>query len=138
MKNYHSISAYIPELHKRQSMRLKGYDYAKSGLYFITINCFDKNLFFGEIKNGEMNLNDAGEIANKCWLEIPNHFPKVVLHEYVIMPNHIHGIIEIDNNEIKKNQKPSRVHFVLKSALVFYMFLYTLGYNQRITLVRQQ
>ena len=50
---------------------------------------------FGNIANGEMMLNDAGKIANECWLEIPNHFPNVFLHEFVVMPNHIHGIVEL-------------------------------------------
>jgi putative transposase len=50
---------------------------------------------FGEIIDGKMILNDAGKIANKCWLEIPEHFPNVVLHEHIIMPNHVHGIIEL-------------------------------------------
>ena len=45
-----------------------------------------------------MVLNDAGKIANDCWLQIPNHFPNAILHEYIIMPNHIHGIIELDNS----------------------------------------
>jgi len=50
---------------------------------------------FGEIKNGELVLNEAGKFANECWIEIPNHFPNAVLHEYIIMPNHVHGIIEL-------------------------------------------
>jgi REP element-mobilizing transposase RayT len=52
---------------------------------------------FGEIIDKEMILNDAGKIANECWLKIPEHFPDAVLHEHVIMPNHVHGIIELAN-----------------------------------------
>ena len=84
---------YNPNIHHRKSIRLKGYDYTQAGLYFITICCQNRECLFGNIINGEMILNDAGNIANECWLAIPNHFPNVVLHEFVIMPNHIHGII---------------------------------------------
>ena len=86
---------YNPKIHHRKSIRKKGYDYAQKGLYFITINCYRRACLFGEIHQGKMILNEAGNIAQTCWLEIPQHFPNVVLHEFVIMPNHVHGIIEI-------------------------------------------
>lgn len=98
------MNKYNPEIHNRRSIRLKGYDYSQSGLYFITMCCHKRVCLFGEIvidpKNQlpKMVLNDAGKIANKCWMEIPKHFPNVILHEYVIMPNHVHGIIEITQN----------------------------------------
>lgn len=88
------MSKYNPHIHHRRSIRLKGYDYSQAGLYFITICVQNRACLFGEIINGEMILNDAGKIANQCWLEIPNHFPDTILHEHIIMPNHIHGIIE--------------------------------------------
>jgi len=90
---------YNPNIHHRRSIRLKGYDYSQSGLYFITICCHDNLCRFGRIENGEMILNETGKIAIQCWLEIPQHFPNVILHVYVIMPNHIHGIIEIIEND---------------------------------------
>jgi putative transposase len=83
------------EIHNRQSTRLKGYDYSKAGLYFITICIKERNCIFGKIVDEVMILSDAGEIANEYWLVIPKHFPNAKLHEYVIMPNHIHGIIEL-------------------------------------------
>lgn len=89
------MAAYNPAIHHRKSIRLKGYDYAQEGFYFITICCQDRAQLFGEIMNGEMILNECGEIADNCWLEIPNHFPNVELYEHIIMPNHVHGIIEI-------------------------------------------
>lgn len=79
----------------RQSLRLRGYDYSKEGLYFITICCQDRIHRFGKIVNGVMILNDAGKQAEICWMAIPEHFTNVVLHDFVIMPNHIHGIVEI-------------------------------------------
>ena len=69
-------SKYNPDIHHRKSIRLKGYDYSQAGLYFITICCQDRIWRFGEIvavenSQPKMILNDAGIIANDCWLEIP-------------------------------------------------------------------
>jgi len=89
------MDKYNPHIHNRKSIRLQGYDYSQAGLYFITICCQNRVCLFGEIDNGEMVLNDAGKHAQQCWLEIPKHFPNTTLHEYITMPNHIHGIIEI-------------------------------------------
>ncbi len=90
--------SYNPLLHKRQSTRLKGFDYGSEALYFITICSNDRIHLFGEITDEEMNLNDCGKMALQCWMEIPHHFPHTRLHEFIIMPNHIHGIIEIVEN----------------------------------------
>lgn len=79
----------------RSSIRLKNYDYSKNGLYFITICTQNRINLFGKITNDVMQLNNAGENANKCWKNIPKHYPSVKLHEFVTMPNHIHGILEI-------------------------------------------
>ena len=100
------MTRYNPNTHHRKSIRLKGYDYSQSGLYFVTICCYNKECMFGEIKNEQMYLNLAGKVAEKCWLDIPAHFPHVILHEHVIMPNHIHGIIELDTSVIAKNHLP--------------------------------
>jgi putative transposase len=88
---------YNPHIHHRKSIRLKGYDYARAGLYFITICCHERERLFGEVVNGRMELNAAGKTADECWKEIPAHFPHVILHEHIIMPNHVHGIIELQN-----------------------------------------
>jgi len=80
----------------RKSYRLKGYDYGQEGLYFITICAHERNCIFGQInEKGELLLNELGAWAFECWKQIPSYFPNVVLHEFVIMPNHIHGIPEI-------------------------------------------
>jgi len=92
--------SYNPDIHNRQSIRLKGYDYSQAGLYFITICCQDRVCRFGCIENGKMMLNDAGKIAETCWFEIPQHFPNAILHEYVVMPNHIHGIVELKSDNV--------------------------------------
>ncbi len=86
---------YNPSFHHRRSIRLKGYDYSQPGLYFITICAKNRAHLFGEIVDGVMVLNAAGEIAKKYLLEIQEHFPHTKLHQFVVMPNHIHFIIEI-------------------------------------------
>jgi len=85
---------YDPNIHHRKSIRLKGYDYSQAGMYFITLCVQDKLCLFGEVVNGEMVLNDAGRVANACWLNIPEHFPNAILYEHIVMPNYVHGIIE--------------------------------------------
>ncbi|MBN8707330.1 MAG: hypothetical protein J0L62_15770 [Bacteroidetes bacterium] len=84
-----------PNYHHRRSIRLKGYDYSMEGLYFVTLCTHKKLCVFGEIAENQMVLNDAGKIANDYWLEIPVHFPNAILHEHIIMPNHVHGIVEL-------------------------------------------
>ena len=79
----------------RRSIRLKGYDYTQPGAYFITICTHQRHHLFGEVVDGKMQLNALGEIARQCWLAIPDHFPHTALDEFVIMPNHVHGIIWI-------------------------------------------
>ena len=97
---------YNPEKHHRKSIRLKNYDYSKPGIYFVTICTKNREFLFGEIVNGVIVLNDAGKIAQQCWLEIPEHFPCVSLDKFVIMPNHIHGIIIINHVAGVQNIEP--------------------------------
>ena len=82
----------------RRSIRLTGYDYTQNGNYFLTICTRNRECLFGEVHDGRMYLSNYGRIVNECWQKIPDHFPQIVLHEYVIMPNHVHGIIEMQNN----------------------------------------
>lgn len=87
----------INGLPKRKQLRLKGYDYSQNGYYFVTICTESKGNVLGEIKDNQMALNDAGDMVSKWWVELKHKFPTTVLWEYVVMPNHIHGIIEIKN-----------------------------------------
>lgn len=84
-----------PENHQRKSIRLKGHDYSQEGLYFITICCKNRECFFGKIENDKMLLNEIGRIAFVYWASIPEHYSQSKLHEFIVMPNHIHGIIEL-------------------------------------------
>lgn len=81
--------------HQRKSVRIKEYDYTQAGAYFVTIVTYQRDSLFGDIDDGEMTLNAFGAIADECWRAIPDHFPFVELGAYVIMPNHVHGIIII-------------------------------------------
>ena len=89
---------YNPLIHHRRSIRLKGYDYSQAGLYFITLCCHNKESLFGKIINGEMELSDAGKIAGNEWVNTLKLRSNVELDEFVIMPNHMHGIIIINDN----------------------------------------
>ncbi len=88
---------YDPNRHHRRSIRLKGYDYSQAGAYFITICTQDRACLFGKVVNGEMRLNDAGRMVLAEWNMLPERFPHVVLDAFVVMPNHVHGIVVITN-----------------------------------------
>src|SRR5207237_9344980 len=75
----------------RRSIRLRGYDYRRAGAYFITIRA--THHLFGCVQNGLMILNDYGRIASECWHSIPDHFAAVSLDAFVVMPDHVHGIL---------------------------------------------
>ena len=83
-------------IHNRRSIRLKEYDYTQSGAYFVTVCTSQRECFFGEIVGGEIHLNRRGEIVTECWHAISDHFPQVELDAFVVMPNHVHGIILIN------------------------------------------
>ncbi|MCK4464495.1 MAG: hypothetical protein KAU83_02190, partial [Bacteroidales bacterium] len=78
-----------------KSTRLKGWDYSSPGAYFVTIVTKNRAYYFGNVENGDMHLNELGEIAQQCFEKIPEHFLFVSLDSFVIMPNHVHGIIII-------------------------------------------
>jgi len=99
----------------RRSIRLKGYDYTQPGAYFITICTANRGCLFGEVVKGNMQLNPLGNIARQCWLAIPDHFPHTALDEFIIMPNHVHGIVWIvekpdDDNVGAKNNVGANVY----------------------------
>ncbi|MDZ7337191.1 MAG: transposase [candidate division KSB1 bacterium] len=90
---------YDPEKHHRRSIRLKGYNYSQPGAYFVTIVTQDRECLFGEVVDGEMQLHDAGHMVCEEWNALPNRFPNVDLDAFIVMPNHIHGIIIITDAE---------------------------------------
>jgi putative transposase len=93
--SYNGLMKFDPQKHHRRSIRLREYDYSHSGAYYVTIVTLKRECLLGEIANGEMQLNEFGEIVQKWWGEIPGHFPAVETGTFVVMPNHVHGIILI-------------------------------------------
>jgi putative transposase len=90
--------------HHRRSIRLRGYDYAQSGAYFVTIVTSDRAYLFGEVANGEMRLNDRGGLIHSVWDELPDHYPSVECDAFIVMPNHVHGIILlVDRSGVELN-----------------------------------
>jgi putative transposase len=92
------MTKFNPAIHHRRSIRLKGYDYSQNGLYFITICCQNRICRFGHIENKKMILNEYGEIAYNEWGKLAERFPNFELNVFQIMPNHMHGIIVLNNN----------------------------------------
>lgn len=99
---------YNPDTHHRRSIRLKGYDYSQSGLYFITLCTVDRTCMFGNVVEGKMQLNDIGQLVEQEWLNTINiRHDNVRLHNYIVMPNHFHAIIEIRRGESHSPQSHS-------------------------------
>jgi REP element-mobilizing transposase RayT len=88
---------YNPEIHHRHSIRLKDYDYSRSGAYFLTLCTWRRECLLGDIADGEMLLNDMGRIVLEAWERLGTRYEHVHLGEWIIMPNHLHGIIVIDD-----------------------------------------
>ena len=109
---------YNPIINHRKSIRLKEYDYSQPGEYFITICIYEKKCILGEIVDENILFSPIGEIAKRCWEEIPEHFSNVELDEYVIMPNHIHGIIMITECRDLINQIPTKNYPLMKNQKV--------------------
>ena len=93
--------------YNRRTIRLQNYDYAQPGFYYVTICTYKKKWMLGEIVNDEMDLNDVGKVIQLTWNTLPERFPYVELDEYVIMPNHIHGIIIIEGTSINTPRVPN-------------------------------
>jgi len=100
--------------HGRRSIRLKNYDYSKNGMYFITICTQNRAKIFGEVIDGNMILNDVGEMVEFFYLDLQNRYWNVKCREYVIMPNHIHFIIEIVDEKPCVIQRKEECQNVIK------------------------
>ena len=87
---------YNPHHHHRRSIRLSGYDYTQAGAYFVTICVQEKAHLFGTVRDGEVHLNDAGRMIEHWWSALPDKFPSITTDAFVVMPNHVHGIIVIN------------------------------------------
>lgn len=132
---------YNPEIHHRRSIRLKDYDYSQVGAYFVTICTKDKECLFGEITHGKIKTNSAGEMIQKWWIELINKFGNIELDEFIIMPNHMHGIIFVNivgatlcarpdlmNGQYQKNGQPRRVAPTLGNIMDWFKTMTTNDY----------
>ncbi len=104
--------------HNRKSIRLKGYDYSQAGLYFITICVQNRAFIFGNIQNGILHLNEYGQIAFTEWQRTEDIRQNCIIHEFIIMPNHIHGIIEIKEKFNKSESKFAPTKFQSPSQTI--------------------
>ena len=99
----------MPACHHRHSIRLQGYDYSQAGGYFVTIATFWRECLFGEILDDTMQVNALGSIVQECWDDVPIHLPNVDTDAFVVMPNHVHGILFIHENDGRTATSPSAV-----------------------------
>lgn len=100
---------YDPNIHHRRSIRLTGYDYSQSGAYFITICTHNRQCIFGDIVDGAMNLNELGNIVRSHWQELEKRHPNVEIDESIVMPNHLHGIIFLDERSSDRLKSISEI-----------------------------
>jgi len=109
---------YNPEIHHRNSIRLRGFDYSNNGAYFVTICAQGRECLFGGICQGEMILNEAGRMVTQIWTTLSAKFPEIILGEFVVMPNHFHGIIVITDVNAHGCNKPDVVGALLAAPAV--------------------
>ena len=108
-------SKYDPFKHHRRSIRLRGYDYTQAGAYFVTMVAHGRECLFGAIaEGGEMQVNEAGRVVAECWDALPEHFPNVELDAFVVMPNHVHGIVVIGEDDGDAAARRGEAFFVVQ------------------------
>lgn len=116
---------------RNTSLRLKGYDYSNPGFYFITICTKNRESIFGEIVEDKMVLNENGYIAHDFWHEINNRYNICITHSFVVMPNHIHGIVEIVSKPKIHGQNSRR-----RMTLPLVIGWYKMNVSKRINILR--
>jgi len=99
----HQSMGFNPDMHNRRSIRLQEYDYSQNGYYYVTICTENFIKYFGEIKNGKMELSKIGEIVCDEWTKTEQIRQNVHLDEWVVMPNHFHAIVIIENDNVMSN-----------------------------------
>lgn len=91
---------YNPQKHHRRSIRLKGYDYSQPGAYFVTLVAHQREALFGKMVDGVVNLNGLGSLAMNEWCRLGERFENVIVDEFIVMPNHLHGVLFIQANRL--------------------------------------
>ena len=110
---------YNPEIHHRRSIRLKEYDYSQMGAYFITICTHNRQCLFGMITNNELHLNEQGKMIYNYWQKLTTGFSHIQLDEFVVMPNHLHGIVFIgeENDNICRGESCIRPQIINENIM---------------------
>ena len=110
---------YDPEVHHRRSIRLSGFDYSRKGAYFVMIVTQGRACLLGQISNGEMRLNAAGDAITAWWRRLPDKFPSTSVDAFVLMPNHLHGIIVIEGKGQRPESAPTESDGIARTGLSF-------------------
>jgi REP element-mobilizing transposase RayT len=100
-------TTFNPDKHHRHSIRLRDYDYAQAGMYFVTVCAAQRECVFGDVVDGQMRLNEAGQMVQQVWECLSIRFSSVALDAFVVMPNHIHGIVAIVGAEGAASSAPT-------------------------------
>lgn len=110
------VNVFYPQQNRRRTMRLVGYNYSALGSYFVTICTHQRKCLFGEIVEGKMRVNSYGQIVKGCWEAIPKHFPHANLQNFVVMPNHVHGVVMIEASatEIDRHHAQEKLGNMMK------------------------
>ena len=129
---------YDSDIHHRRSIRLRGYDYTQAGAYFVTACTYARDCLFGQIVGGEMRLSAHGAIALECWQAIPQHCPHADLDAFVVMPNHMHGILMLADDAARSAHPPAQERFgrPVAGSLPTIMRLYKAVVTRRINELR--
>lgn len=101
----------------RRSIRLKEYDYSQEGYYYVTLCTHNRQCIFGEIIEEQMQLNHLGQIAQQNWNKIPIYFPHIMLDEFIIMPNHVHGVLHLQKIQKKDSTLTQGISSTLGSVI---------------------
>lgn len=109
---------YDASLHHRRNLRLKDYDYTQAGAYFITLCTQNREHLFGSILNGVMQLNPAGKMVETIWREIPAYYKRIFLDEFIIMPNHLHGIVILEDTTGYEDERLINPSVIKDSSLL--------------------
>jgi REP element-mobilizing transposase RayT len=104
------VLKYNPEIHHRRSIRLKGPNYSETRAHFVTVCTQNRECLFGDVTEGEMRLNDAGKMINRWWKELNQKFKTIETDVFIVMPNHIHGIITIVGADLRVRPSGEGAH----------------------------
>ena len=121
---------YNPTIHNRHSIRLPGYDYTQPGAYYLTILTHKKEHLFGKVVDGIVQLSPVGEVVQEEWLKIPTNFSNVALDAFVIMPNHLHGIVVITDSEVRSGKGKGKAFEKRGTQKVHSTSSYSIHYNK--------